>query len=186
MKKKRLAAILLTLILVIFVFKIPIRQVLNWKQIVMFAAGTGIFYLLGREKKNKIDTEEVSKCAMLAGYLIAFVLIIVNLQNATPNTVVSVIGENLCPILYAFCIWFVLGETKIAKRETKNIQDYYQSFQKRGLTKREVEIAILIVKGMTNAEIAYELSIAETTVKKHITHIFEKLEVNSREELKKK
>lgn len=53
-----------------------------------------------------------------------------------------------------------------------------------GLTKREVEIGYLIVSDYSNAMIAKELYIAETTVKKHVSHIFEKTGTNSRKELK--
>ena len=42
------------------------------------------------------------------------------------------------------------------------------------LTGREKEVAWLLYLGYTNRQIADELYIAETTVKKHVTHIFEK------------
>ena len=50
----------------------------------------------------------------------------------------------------------------------------------------EIEIVYLMKNGLTNKEIAEDLFIAESTVKKHISHIFEKLQVGSREELKYK
>lgn len=52
------------------------------------------------------------------------------------------------------------------------------------LTRREREIAELAARGLSNREIAEELCITETTVKKHLSNIFEKLEINSRERLK--
>ena len=52
------------------------------------------------------------------------------------------------------------------------------------LTRREREIAELAARGFSNREIAEELCITETTVKKHLSNIFEKLEINSRERLK--
>lgn len=52
------------------------------------------------------------------------------------------------------------------------------------LTKREAEIGYLIVSDYSNAMIAEELFIAETTVKKHVSHIYEKTGTNSRKELK--
>lgn len=48
------------------------------------------------------------------------------------------------------------------------------------LTERENEISLLISKGATNKEIASELSIAERTVKNHLSHIFEKLQITDR------
>lgn len=53
-----------------------------------------------------------------------------------------------------------------------------------GLSEREKEVAWLICRGFTNRQIAEELFIAETTVKKHVTHVYEKCDVSGRKELK--
>ncbi len=48
------------------------------------------------------------------------------------------------------------------------------------LTAREIEVLQLIAEGASNGEIAAQLVIAMTTVKKHVSNIFGKLGVNSR------
>jgi DNA-binding NarL/FixJ family response regulator len=48
------------------------------------------------------------------------------------------------------------------------------------LTAREREIFRLIANGLSNAEIGQELHISETTVKTHVTHVFQKLNVRDR------
>ena len=48
------------------------------------------------------------------------------------------------------------------------------------LTNREFEVLNLMIKGGSNAFIANELNITESTVKAHISHIFEKLKVKNR------
>lgn len=48
------------------------------------------------------------------------------------------------------------------------------------LTKRELEVLILIANGMFNKEIATRLNISERTVKNHISNIFKKIEVADR------
>ena len=48
------------------------------------------------------------------------------------------------------------------------------------LTARELEIFRLIADGLSNGEIAQELYISETTVKTHITHILQKLNLRDR------
>lgn len=50
------------------------------------------------------------------------------------------------------------------------------------LSDRETEILELIAKGMRNKEIAAHLSIAEKTVKNHVSNILKALQVNSRTE----
>lgn len=49
-----------------------------------------------------------------------------------------------------------------------------------GLTGREAEILERIARGLDNAQIAAHLGMSEKTVRNHITHIFDKLEVETR------
>jgi DNA-binding NarL/FixJ family response regulator len=48
------------------------------------------------------------------------------------------------------------------------------------LSEREREVFRLIARGLSNGEIAQELYISETTVKTHITHILQKLDLRDR------
>ena len=50
------------------------------------------------------------------------------------------------------------------------------------LTNREKEILVLVSGGLTNAQIAHELYLAESTVKSHLSSAFAKLGVGSRHE----
>jgi DNA-binding NarL/FixJ family response regulator len=50
----------------------------------------------------------------------------------------------------------------------------------RSLSSREVEVLRLVARGMGNKEIAGELNIAEVTVKLHVSHVLEKLNVKDR------
>lgn len=60
------------------------------------------------------------------------------------------------------------------------VQEFAMTY---ALTRRETEITQLIIQGKSNAMIAGELFISETTVKKHVSNIFEKTGVSRREEL---
>jgi len=50
------------------------------------------------------------------------------------------------------------------------------------LSEREIEVLNLVAKGVSNKDIADQLSITQSTVKTHITSIFQKLDVTTRTE----
>ena len=75
-------------------------------------------------------------------------------------------------------------EVQTSARRIKDIEDCMQILLDAGLTKRETEVALLVLKCMSNAEIAEELFISETTVKKHMSNIFAKLGINKREQIR--
>ena len=52
----------------------------------------------------------------------------------------------------------------------------------RPLTEREIEILRLIAKGLSNNEAARVLTLSRATVRTHLEHIYEKLEVTNRVE----
>jgi DNA-binding NarL/FixJ family response regulator len=52
----------------------------------------------------------------------------------------------------------------------------------RSLTTRELEVLQMVAKGLGNKEIAANLNIAEATVKLHVSHVLEKLNVKDRTE----
>jgi DNA-binding NarL/FixJ family response regulator len=57
-----------------------------------------------------------------------------------------------------------------------------EELRKQVLTSREKQILGLVVMGMTNAEIAAKLFLAESTIKSHLSSAFAKLGVSSRSE----
>ena len=53
------------------------------------------------------------------------------------------------------------------------------------LTPRQIEVAQLAARGLTNGEIADELAISENTVKRHLKVVFARVAVRNRTELAK-
>jgi two-component system, NarL family, nitrate/nitrite response regulator NarL len=66
-----------------------------------------------------------------------------------------------------------LRKLNVARRRTKAF----------GLTRRELEIVRAVVSGYTNKQIAQQFNISESTVKRHITHIFDKVGASTRIEV---
>lgn len=64
----------------------------------------------------------------------------------------------------------------------KSIDEIVESAVKElpGLTKRQLEVLLLITKGMTNKQIAGQLSLKEKTVESYVTEISEQLGVHGR------
>jgi DNA-binding CsgD family transcriptional regulator len=91
-------------------------------------------------------------------------------------------------------------EEVIARREARGMKTYdkgidrtfsNRSFERviqrvvenRNLSKREAEVTLCCVEGLTNAEIGLRLLVSEQTVKFHLRHIFIKFGVKRRAEL---
>lgn len=72
--------------------------------------------------------------------------------------------------------------------ENRSYEEIYAAFLKAmeryAVSERELEVAWLLYRGYTNRQIGEELYIAETTVKKHVSHIYQKMDVQSRKEFR--
>ena len=79
------------------------------------------------------------------------------------------------------------GESLIQPVVASKLLDRFSELSRRTpsgeeLSSRELEILCLMSKGAANKEIGAQLNIAQSTVKTHITNIFQKLGVNDRTE----
>lgn len=53
----------------------------------------------------------------------------------------------------------------------------------KGLSMRETEVAMMVVKGLSNKQVADQLFVTEKTIKFHLTNIYKKMNVKSRAQL---
>ena len=84
------------------------------------------------------------------------------------------------------------GDAVVSPRITRQLLDRYSAMLPEGpneqqphpllarLTDRETEVLMAMSRGLSNAEIAAELSLSEATVKTHVTRILAKLELRDR------
>jgi DNA-binding NarL/FixJ family response regulator len=84
-------------------------------------------------------------------------------------------------------IWFdrtIMGHTiRQLIEEKSRLGENPRGQAANSLTDREQQVVALICQGMKNKEIADELFITETTVRHHLTSVFNKFEISSRLEL---
>jgi DNA-binding NarL/FixJ family response regulator len=95
------------------------------------------------------------------------------LKNAEPETLRQTIKQ------------VVDGKSVLAPEITEQVFRLVRSGQLGAasvLTEREVEVLRYLAQGLTTAQTAAEMFISENTVKTHIRHILEKLEVSNRAE----
>ena len=91
-------------------------------------------------------------------------------------------------------------EQIIARREERGVKSYARGIdsgfgnraferviqrvvENKNLSRREAQVALCCVEGLTNAEIGSRLQVSEQTVKFHLRHIFIKFGVKRRAEL---
>lgn len=101
------------------------------------------------------------------------------------NMIVSLLGELE---RNADDASFVRRVNELAKKFIRGLQSSERAAgedKRFGLTKREMEVAKLASQRFSNKEIADQLFIAESTVKSNLKVIFNKLGINSRNDLKK-
>lgn len=144
-----------------------------------------------------------------AGYVVLVTLLLLyqmGVIGKTRDSFITVLGTLLLGIALAVVLVLymrVTDQMKIQDREALAAQgkdaqpenltepeDIYAAFlnvtQGCQLSERELEVAWLLYRGYTNRQIGEELYIAETTVKKHVSHIYQKMEVGSRKEFRAK
>lgn len=202
----RLCAILFYIYLLLYAFHFRFFLLWDAKSLFLVCAGTLLLSSAGwrRTMKRRQFIETCAGCSMQAACMTAFVELFVRLSTPPPSLEQVVPTLALCcrPLLYGYLIHLVLQpDNRTAQAPVQNI--LAESAQTTGspdipslsgqtlelalrqaFSDKETEITLLVREGLTNKEIAERLFISDTTVKKHISNIFEKLQLTNREQLK--
>ena len=92
-------------------------------------------------------------------------------------------GRGLCEALRSVGRGLRWMETSLERYLSRRELEAARDLDFDALTPREKQVAALIARGESYQRIAAELRISGHTVKNHVRHIFDKLDVNSRVEL---
>lgn len=192
-KCKILGSILFYILLLSYAMDFQFLQLFDIRLFIQLAIGTVLLTLpFCHKKMTKAEYGYIfGKKAMEAGYIQTFLLLFGRLSEGKGyEALLNDIAMGFRPVLYGFCFSLLLKkqEEAVNRQEEKsqvaeNVS--YEHYLEIGLTKREAEIAMLISKGLSNREIAEEFVISETTVKKHVSNIFEKTGIEKREQIRK-
>ena len=121
---------------------------------------------------------------LIASLLILFKLARFSYMDSSPGPEIWIAVISLV----FFGIGIFISRKYLPKIKKEIVQKEIDLIQvdKIGLSKREYEILQLINDGLSNQQIADKLFLSENTVKKHISNLFIKLDVQRRTEAIKK
>lgn len=203
----RLCVILFYIYLLLYAFHFRFLLLWDAKSLFLVCAGTLLLSSASwrRTMKRRQFIASCAACSIQAACMTTFVELFVRLSTPPPSLeqVVPTLAMCCRPLLYGYLIHLILQpDTRAAQTPVQTVLEesagtnsspdipplsgemLEQALRQAGLTPREAEITLLVREGLTNKEIAAQLFISDTTVKKHISNIFEKLQLTNREQLK--
>lgn len=190
----KLTVIIFYLIIMSALLDFQLTSLFDPKQLMLVIIGMILLFLPGFHsgESRRYYTDSLGRCALFAGLIQTFIMLFIVLSEEHGEHILKEAAVNLRPLLYGFCLWIILSgsepDRKKEMSDTENdiTKDPESACRKAGLTIRETEITLLLLQNFHNAEIAMQLHISESTVKKHVSNIYAKLEIGRREELKDK
>ncbi len=188
------ASFVFLLVLIILLSGISLKKIVILEEFLLVVCGAVLFtlsFLVQFLKKGKYNAfagvvSQFAQNALISGVFISLIFILTDINSAVllsgeGGAVLSkVMLENTRPFLYGAVIWIVLYT-----RNNKNTDDAEsaETVNTPKLSRREMEVARLVSRGLTNLQIADTLYISEATVKRHLATIFQKNGISSRREL---
>ena len=208
----KFAVILFYLFLLMAAAGFQIHLLFDGKSILLILLGT--FLLSIANNNGIITWKKLKKLipwnAQMTGYLTSAVYLFMVMSNVdqgrTVQSHVQMQQMVLCfrPLLYALILQILIREDsddEFMKPESNAVSKEHYNFEKTmidqnsfdplvpklsamGFTPREIEVARCLCMLQSNADIAEELVLSETTVKKHISNIYKKVPVENREQFR--
>ena len=126
---------------------------------------------------------------VVIGFWLLITALLILFRTAGIYHVYDSVADNAWIVVFSILflvIGIVLSRKLFVKTvvisQQKSAEINPQQLLKSGISKREAEILLLINDGLSNQQIADKLFVSENTVKKHISNLFQKLQVERRTE----
>jgi DNA-binding CsgD family transcriptional regulator len=149
--------------------------------------------VLGLYASGKVQDQPRKSLARTFSFLLAGFLPAIMIDEVIENMYIPNYPPVFFPLCYAiFSIIFARHFIKLyghhpqistlpeASSEQVSVEELFQNYN---ISPREQEVIRLILQGYSNQQIGDTLFISLSTVKKHVTNIYQKLEIKSRYEL---
>ena len=183
--------LLLYLLLLSFVTEFEIGRLFDARSFLAMLAGSFLLTLPFCRKGMRAEEffTVFGSRSIDAGLIQVFLLVFIRLSDERAyEGLLPDLAMCFRPMLYAFCFRMIL-DREDGKKDDQSSGGHTGELTlaaclAAGLTNREAEIALLVCRGRSNREIGQELFISETTVKKHLSNMFEKTGIKKREELR--
>lgn len=137
---------------------------------------TCTFISQGSENHNHLFLVSVG---LVISRFVEGLIALVNVQlTAAGNLGFLIIGFLFIPLIIGFCIMILSQNSKGStmtddEKITRISEDY-------NLTRREIEVLVLIIRGCTNDEISSELTISNATARFHVSNVLKKTDCKNR------
>lgn len=209
MKKiKKCIALMLYLFLMMLLFRFDIRYLFDFKEMVMVIVGCVILYIPNIQKGEgmQLNWSIFSRNSIFVSVIQSFVILLFTFSVQPVEEDAALMIAHACrPMLYGLCIWGIFSgfeekdsesvennnleccnvvKQKNDKIELNPTEIYKKILEENGLSRREIEVGMQVIRGMSNSEIATVLCISEATVKKHLRSVFKKMDIERRSQLK--
>lgn len=168
-----------------------ILQIFNFGyDILIIAIGLRCMVLLFRKYKNSASRNiNLLMTILLIGYMLWIAYWDYSTWYHTESNLLDIYAMDPLILLYAILNLFLIyhfyknDPLKLSKDLLSAEETIGMIARQYMLSRREEEVLVLVYRGMSNKQIAAELSIAESTVKRHIGNIFKKTGTQGRQEI---
>ncbi len=148
-----------------------------------------ICFLLKKYKKGRMRTLTLMMSLLLVGYMFWIAYWDYSTWYKSEENLMEIYGGDPLILMYAIfntaAIYYFYKNDPLKIRSAQVATDEAVGIisERYELSGREREVLLLLNRGLSNPQIAGELSISENTVKRHVNNIFRKTETQSRHEI---